>query len=112
MIILPRQARDKHREITQKKTVFLQGIGFKIGMSVRQTKHQKPFFAPFLRLKNNGRLPRQARDAHEDKWGNKTVGGVFFFSSAGCQHRPAESRADRPLFDASISHPDAEPDRS
>ena len=66
MMILPRQARDKHRESTKKERRFLYRISSQTGTQHWSGAEKTPFVVSngrFLLMKHD-RLPRQALDKH------------------------------------------------
>jgi|EP01046_Picozoa_sp_COSAG06_P025813 hypothetical protein len=65
MIILPRQARDKHRESTQKTMRFLTGEGHCTRDDHAQDFGERTSFLRHFILKTE-HLPRQARDKHRE----------------------------------------------
>jgi hypothetical protein len=66
MTILPRQARDKHRESTQKQTVLSGAAIWHPHRAQVREAHEISLAMPFYRLKVIV-LPRQARDNHRER---------------------------------------------
>jgi hypothetical protein len=66
-ILLPRQARDKHRESTQKKTVFadVRIVLLNSALLVRKTPFVRRFYLKTIIL------PRQAQAKHEGRRSKK-----------------------------------------
>ena len=96
--ILPRQARDKHRENSKKDSVFSQCMRVLYSIQDAVSKNRLSFFIPNSHPKNDHFtetiLPRQARDKHEGKHAKR--GDHLLRSRISSGRRPSRAKRRQP----------------
>jgi hypothetical protein len=89
MLILPRQARDKHRENSKTTAVFLLGCGAGskgAWWNVTQVRKRRPLFSRFSHSQRD-RLPRQAQEVVRKSVEVRVISMLLFCTGSVCGGR-------------------------